>query len=351
MPPDCPHVLTAAARERPMARRRYKRRNEGLIEIAMRSDWRVSAAFAAASLFGGAVLIPAFLAQSAILRPLAAALTPLAWLIAFVFAAIALIRFLKQSSPATGTVRTTPSPSARQHTSAWRSSAPARREPTEPTEPGNPSHPAASTNTADAWKQPTAPDERPKIPRPEAWSLDVLDRVEWKRFEDLCCAFYREKGIRAETTRLGADGGIDIHLFQDDTDPTRATAIVQCKAWNKPVGVKEVRELRGVMTHEKIEKAFFMAPNGYTDDARAFATENRITLLDGKLFLAMLQRLPEDASKRLLAFATEGDWTTPTCPSCGAKMAARDSKRGPFWGCTAYPKCKGKLPMRASAKP
>lgn len=157
----------------------------------------------------------------------------------------------------------------------------------------------------------------------------------------------REKGIRAETTRLGADGGIDIHLFQDDADPTRATSIVQCKAWSKQVGVKEVRELRGVMAHEKVEKAFFMAPNGYTDDARAFATENRITLLDGKLFLAMLQRLPEDASKRLLEFATAGDWTTPTCPSCGGKMVARDSKRGAFWGCAAYPRCHAKLGMRA----
>ena len=288
----------------------------------------------------GIVLVPAFFAGSPVLRPMAGVFTPIAWLFAFGFACIALIRFLKQS-PA----RLAANPLRREAGSPRRdgrnrAAAGGRVEPAEPTvwapAPYAPA-PAAAT-------KPTAP-VSPQ--RPEAWSLDVLDRVEWKRFEDLCCAFYREKGIRAETTRLGADGGIDIHLFQDDTDPTRATAIVQCKAWNKPVGVKEVRELRGVMAHEKVEKAFFMAPNGYTDDARAFATENRITLLDGKLFLAMLQRLPEDASKRLLEFATEGDWTTPTCPSCGGRMTARDSKRGPFWGCVSYPKCHAKLGMRA----
>ena len=185
--------------------------------------------------------------------------------------------------------------------------------------------------------------------RPTARSRELIDRIEWKRFEDLCCEFYRVKGIRAETTRLGADGGVDIRLFQDDAAPQRCTAVVQCKAWNQAVGIKPIRELRGVMAHERVEKAFFMAPNGFTDEARAFAAENRITLLDGKLFLAMLERLPEVLRQQLLDFATAGDWTTPTCPSCGVKMAARDSKRGRFWGCVHFPKCRATLQMRGSA--
>jgi|GEM_PF-1974446 len=320
-----------------MGRRRYRRKNEGLLETAVRSDWKVSAGLAAASVFGGAVLVPAFLGSSPALRPIGTVFTQLAWLVAFVFAFIAVIRFVKQA-PAAG------------------AATPLQRSPSRPrsagAEPPYAPDPTAATPSSqdDAWIPSVASGAPLRPPRLDTWSLDVLDRVEWKRFEDLCCVFYREKGIRAETTRLGADGGIDIHLFQDDTDPTRATAIVQCKAWNKPVGVKEVRELRGVMAHEKVEKAFFMAPNGYTDDARAFATENRITLLDGKLFLAMLQRLPDDASKRLLEFATAGDWTTPMCPSCGDRMTARDSKREPFWGCVTYPKCTGLLQMRGSMK-
>jgi four helix bundle suffix protein len=31
----------------------------------------------------------------------------------------------------------------------------------------------------------------------------------------------------------------------------------------------------------------------------------------------------------------------PPCPDCGASMKKRTSQRGPFWGCTAYPQCKG----------
>ena len=292
------------------------------------------------------MLVPAFLGSSPVLRPIGTVFTQLAWLVAFIFAFVAVIRFVRQAPAGGASIAFQRSASRPCGAGAERTYPTVRREPAESDQP--PAPPSTQDNVS---IQSVASGVPPRPQRPESWSLDVLDRVEWKRFEDLCCAFYREKGIRAETTRLGADGGIDIHLFQDDTDPTHATAIVQCKAWNKPVGVKEVRELRGVMAHEKVEKAFFMAPNGYTDDARTFATENRITLLDGKLFLAMLQRLPEEASKRLLEFATAGDWTTPTCPSCGVKMMARDSKRGAFWGCVTYPKCKGKLPMRASARP
>lgn len=182
---------------------------------------------------------------------------------------------------------------------------------------------------------------------PLTWSFEVLDRVEWKRFENLCREFYREKGIKAVTTRLGADGGVDIRLFQDSADPERMTSIVQCKALAKQVGVAMVRELRGVMAHEGVESAFFMAPNGFTDDAVAFARTNRIHLLDGKSFLHMIQRLPDEAQQRLLAFATEGDWTSPTCPACGAKMVERPGKGRAFWGCSTFPRCRQTMPMRA----
>lgn len=108
---------------------------------------------------------------------------------------------------------------------------------------------------------------------------------------------------------------MDIRLYQDPDDVDRRHAIVQCKAWGQPVGVMTMRELRGVMAHEAIERAFFMAPNGFTDNAREFAAISQITLLDGRLILAMIQRLLDDASRRLLELATEGDWTTPTCPA------------------------------------
>lgn len=179
------------------------------------------------------------------------------------------------------------------------------------------------------------------------WSIELLQQIEWKLFEDLSAAFYQEKGIRAELTKLGADGGIDIKLFQDDSG--KPTSLVQCKAWNsKQVGVKEIREFLGVMTHEKIAKGFYMASGIYSIDAKEFAKSNGITLIDGVMLLAMITRLPNDAQKRLLDLVTEGDYTIPTCPSCGVKMLKRQGKHGEFWGCQNYPKCRQIMVVKKS---
>lgn len=314
--------------------RRYRksRRDPGLIEIAATSDWKVSAGMSAFCAVGALVIVPVLFGRQPLLSGVAELITPLIWMMAAVFGCISLIRFAKQQAQTpsssldsvsvrrTGRVSATVNPPLSALDEAL---LPARSE--RPVSAGVPE-------------------------RPSVWTREVIDGIEWKRFEDVCCKFYRIKGIRAETTALGADGGVDIRLFQDDASPDRCTAIVQCKAWNQAVGVKPIRELRGVMAHQKVEKAFFMAPNGFTDDARTFAGENRINLIDGRLFLAMLERLPEASRSELLAFATEGDWSTPTCPGCGTKMVARDSRRGAFWGCPTFPRCRSMLPMRAADK-
>lgn len=107
------------------------------------------------------------------------------------------------------------------------------------------------------------------------------------------------------------------------------------------------------MTHEKIGKGFFMTTGYYSDDAKELAKSNPITLMDGDMLLMMILRLPLDARSQLLAFATAGDYTTPTCPTCGIKMQSMPGKNGrpDFWGCRDYPKCRQRpLTKRAGAK-
>ena len=150
------------------------------------------------------------------------------------------------------------------------------------------------------------------------------------------------------TLAAGADGGIDVKLYK--IDPAQAIAIVQCKAWNtRPVGVKEIRELLGVMAHEKVGRGIFMSTGSYTVDASAFGAANPIQLLDGPAFLAKLRDLTPEQQAELLAFAFAGDYHTPTCASCGVKLIVRESRRGAFWGCMHYPRCKTTMPMRPEA--
>lgn len=178
--------------------------------------------------------------------------------------------------------------------------------------------------------------------RPTSWSLNVIQEIEWKRFEDLSMGYYLEKGILAKATSLGTDGGIDIKLYQDNTG--EATSLVQCKAWgHKKVGDKTVREFLDVLTLEKVPKGFLMTSGDFTDEAKAVAKANKINLINGEMFLAMILRLPEVSQKKLLALAIAGDYRTPTCSNCGVKMVKRENKRGAFWGCPNYPTCRQKL--------
>ncbi len=176
--------------------------------------------------------------------------------------------------------------------------------------------------------------------QPADWSLPLLRSLEWKRFEMVCAEYFRLLGKRVETVSHGADGGIDARVYAKDSNVMKFA--IQCKAWDGMVGIKPIRELFGVMAHESAGKGIFMATSGFTAEARQFAAEHKdkLFLIDGEKFLSMLAKLPEEKRKKLLEFATEGDYTTPTCASCGTKMVRRTGKGGAFWGCANYPGCR-----------
>ena len=184
-------------------------------------------------------------------------------------------------------------------------------------------------------------DTRPPQGEPVVWTLDLLRELEWKRFEDVVAAYFRWEGLRAKTTRIGPDGGVDVYLYRDGE--SAPLAVVQCKAWNAyKVGIKPVRELLGVMASEKIAKGYFITTGVFTEEAREFAQRNPLKLIDGDELLRRIQGLPEGARAQLLEAATNGDYTTPTCPRCGVKMVTRTSSKDQsrFWGCRHYPRCR-----------
>ena len=318
-----------------MRRKRARSKDSSsIIAIAAKSDWRFSALLSAGILILTFFIIPALVQQNFILRSLFVGIKMMMAMAGGSFAILALYKFIFQTRSSGRIESIAPSPVVKrsgispsmiddyQVIHGW------SKDKTEFSNLGL----QGSTVVANQ--------------RPASWSIELLQQIEWKLFEDVSAAYYKEKGIRAELTKLGADGGVDIKLFQDDS--SLPTSIVQCKAWNSMVGVKPIREFLGVMTHEKILKGFYMTSSSYSQEAKEVAQANRITLIDGAMFLAMIKRLPSDAKQRLLELATSGEFTTPSCPHCGIKMVKRTSNRGGFWGCSNYPRCHQKLYMKAA---
>jgi restriction system protein len=186
-----------------------------------------------------------------------------------------------------------------------------------------------------------------KMTAPVVWTLDLLISLEWKRFETVCNEYLKEIGYNAKETRIGADGGVDIVVRKSGME--KPLAIVQCKAWSKQkVGVKPVRELFGLMAAEQVINGMFITTGDYTSEALEFARGKKLKLITGRKLLEVIRKLPPERRVRLLSLATEGDFTTPTCPRCGIKMTVRQSSKGrgaggKFWGCVRYPKCRSTL--------
>lgn len=293
-----------------------------LLEIAITGSWLASAIAAMVIFIVIYIVIPNV--KNPILKPLAVGLRTPGLYLMVIFGVMAFVKFVFQNKPNNQFNWNAP---PHQSTEVYKAKFDTRVEPVLNSQP--------STQPLEA--------------KPTLWTLELIQEIEWKKFEELSTAYYLEKGIKAKATSLGADGGIDIKLYQDESG--NPTSLVQCKAWtSKQVGVKEIREFLGVMTHEKIAKGFYMTSGEYSVDAKATATANRITLINGVMLLAMIKRLPEVSQQKLLALATMGDYTTPTCSACGVKMVKRNGKRGEFWGCTNYPRCKQMLHVKSKGR-
>jgi restriction system protein len=185
--------------------------------------------------------------------------------------------------------------------------------------------------------------------RETAWSAKVLDDIEWRRFEAVCEALFAQGGFETRSQSHGADGGVDIWLHSKNS--TGPAAVVQCKHWTKPVGVKEVREFFGVMASHRLQRGTYVATSGFTPDAQKFAKENGINAMAGDRLLTLIASRTPEQQRDLLNVAYEGEYWRPTCASCGPKMVERPGGKGrpPFWGCTNFPRCRSTLPMRQAA--
>lgn len=117
--------------------------------------------------------------------------------------------------------------------------------------------------------------------------LRDLRVLSWNEFEELVAAVYRRRGWRVElcgtATGGGSDGGVDVVLRRGPK-----TWLVQCKHWKGRVGVKPLREMIGLLEHHNAERGVIIASGGFTKPAWDFVHGKRLSLVDGKRLLEMV---------------------------------------------------------------
>jgi Holliday junction resolvase-like predicted endonuclease len=182
---------------------------------------------------------------------------------------------------------------------------------------------------------------KPPVPSPQPNVIEKLRATDWYQFEKVVGLIYESQGYRL-TRRGGAnpDGGIDLLIEKDGV-----LAAVQCKRWKKwKVDVPKVRELIGSMTHEKLPRGVIVALNGFTEEAKQLAATHQIEIVHDETLEGMVNSLTAEDQAKVHAML---DDDTKHCPKCEASMVWRTPKPSqhftPFWGCSRYPRCYGKL--------
>jgi restriction system protein len=179
-----------------------------------------------------------------------------------------------------------------------------------------------------------------------------VGRLDPYQYERYVGEYYRRKGYSVtQRGGAGADGGIDLVIAQQGE-----RLLVQCKHWKASrVGPQPLRELWGLVDHEKATGALFVTSQDFTVEARAFAKGKRLELVDGKQLAAMVAATKKEASRAEPGRpAAESHPAAQKCPSCGAPMVVRTAQRGSrsgeqFLGCSSYPRCWGVRPLAQEA--
>ncbi|VTU21381.1 Zn-finger domain associated with topoisomerase type I [Variovorax sp. PBL-H6] len=186
-----------------------------------------------------------------------------------------------------------------------------------------------------------------------AKTADVLEGMSWREFELLVGEGFRRKGFQVEELGgAGADGGVDLVLRKGGEK-----YLVQCKQWRAyKVTVQVVRELYGVMAASGAAGGFVVTSGRFTADAREFAQGRNVQLMDGDALFALIRSVREkvrdvpsraaEGKPRIEPELVSNASAAPACPRCAGQMVRRTAKKGAnageaFWGCGAFPKCRG----------
>lgn len=176
----------------------------------------------------------------------------------------------------------------------------------------------------------------------------ALEEMSWQEFEQVAGEAFRLQGYSVlENGGGGADGGVDLVLKKNGEK-----FLVQCKQWRAlKVGVTVIRELYGVMAAAGAAGGFVVTCGRFTEEAKAFAKGRNLMLLDGGELETMIRQTRSGpiASRTRSSAPVNSGIAGSCCPICHSSMLLRTAQRGAnagkkFWGCSAYPSCKGTVP-------
>lgn len=116
----------------------------------------------------------------------------------------------------------------------------------------------------------------PSILRSEKEIMTLpLEEISWREFEELCYLYYKAKGYKPRRTSEGADGGVDLIIFNRHHNTEVAVQIKHYKK-GKQIDVKLIRELDSAKKNHGCFLAEMITSSRFTNPALAEADRRHI---------------------------------------------------------------------------
>lgn len=155
-------------------------------------------------------------------------------------------------------------------------------------------------DTISVRSDPAEDDEEEEEPE-AGWSPRLLARMDWRRFEALCAAFFKQAGFAASTRSQGDDGGVDIWVQSRHMPEPR---VVRCRHWEgQAVTARELREFLSAMTAQGLAHGTYVTSSTFSLEAMEFAKANGIQTQDGEALLKLISHRTPEQQDALLDIA------------------------------------------------
>lgn len=161
-------------------------------------------------------------------------------------------------------------------------------------------------------------------PPPIQWNLELLSRMDWKRFQELVSLVLARGGFDSEVAWIRPDGTTAMSVV-NSSKPGNSEALLQCAGWNSSrVGATSLLEFYRSVVNQGVRRGIFVTHGTFDPNAQLFAKSKNLELIDGAEFIRTIGRMSEHEQNTFLRMALTGSWDVPTCPSCGHKLALQD---------------------------
>jgi len=168
------------------------------------------------------------------------------------------------------------------------------------------------------------------------WLRELLDIIEWQRFEAVCELLFIQAGFEPRRALDNAPAQVDLWLYSR-SQPGVIAAVVICAT--REVRPSDVQALAEAVKTTGAVRGILATTSRAHADAITLAKAKGIHLLDRGALNALIESKSEAEQQDLTATATEGNYWIPTCIDCNVKMIRHISGKAPYWRCRNFPRC------------